>query len=91
MMIGVVRSGTGTVVGFPRNVTIGGKTGTAEVGIKGQAPDVWFVAWAPGIAVAAIVENGGRLGSRATGGMVAGPITKALVLQVLADNRNTTP
>jgi len=91
MMIGVVRNGTGTVVGFPRDVTIGGKTGTAEVGIKGQAPDVWFVAWAPGIAVAAIVENGGRLGSRATGGMVAGPITKALVLEVLADNRTTTP
>jgi peptidoglycan glycosyltransferase len=91
MMIGVVRNGTGTVVGFPRNVTIGGKTGTAEVGIKGEPPDVWFVAWAPGIAVAAIVENGGRLGSRATGGMVAGPITKALVLQVLADNRKRTP
>jgi peptidoglycan glycosyltransferase len=87
MMIGVVRNGTGTVVGFPRNVTIGGKTGTAEVGVKGEAPDVWFVAWAPGIAVAAVVENGGRLGKNATGGKVAGPITKALVLQVLADNR----
>ena len=93
MMIGVVRNGTGTVVGFPRRagLEIGGKTGTAEVGIKGEPPDVWFVAWAPGIAVAAIVENGGRLGSRATGGMVAGPITKALVLQVLADNRKTSP
>jgi peptidoglycan glycosyltransferase len=91
MMIGVVRQGTGTVVGFPRNVEIGGKTGTAEVGIKGQAPDVWFVAWAPGIAVAAIVENGGHLGKQATGGKVAGPITKALVLEVLADNRKKTP
>jgi peptidoglycan glycosyltransferase len=87
MMIGVVRQGTGTVVGFPRSVEIGGKTGTAEVGIKGQAPDVWFVAWAPGIAVAAVVENGGHLGKQATGGKVAGPITKALVLAVLADNR----
>jgi len=91
MMIGVVRQGTGTVVGFPRNVEIGGKTGTAEIGIKGQAPDVWFVAWAPGIAVAAVVENGGRLGKLATGGKVAGPITKALVVEVLADNRKTTP
>jgi peptidoglycan glycosyltransferase len=91
MMVGVVRNGTGTVVGFPRNVRIGGKTGTAEVGIKGLAPDVWFVAWAPGIAVAAIVENGGRLGSRATGGKVAGPITKALVLEVLADEKRRSP
>lgn len=90
MMIGVVRNGTGTVVGFPRNVTIGGKTGTAEVGIKGEPPDVWFVAWAPHIAVAAIVENGGYLGSRATGGMVAGPITKALIVQVLADEKKRT-
>ena len=87
MMIGVVKNGTGTVVGFPRNVTIGGKTGTAEVGIKGEAPDVWFVAWAPHIAVAAIVENGGRLGRNATGGKVAGPITKALVEAVLADEK----
>ncbi|HEV2685208.1 MAG TPA: penicillin-binding transpeptidase domain-containing protein, partial [Actinomycetota bacterium] len=80
MMIGVVKNGTGTVVGFPRNVVIGGKTGTAEVGIKGEPPDVWFVAWAPHIAVAAIVENGGRLGRNATGGKVAGPITKALIV-----------
>jgi len=87
MMIGVVKNGTGTVVGFPRNVVIGGKTGTAEVGIKGEPPDVWFVAWAPHIAVAAIVENGGRLGRNATGGKVAGPITKALVVQVLADEK----
>ncbi len=91
MMIGVVKNGTGAVVGFPRNVEIGGKTGTAEVGIKGEAPDVWFVAWAPHIAVAAIVENGGRLGRNATGGKVAGPITKALVLQVLAEEKKKTP
>ena len=90
MMIGVVRNGTGTVVGFPRNVVIGGKTGTAEVGIKGEPPDVWFVAWAPHIAVAAIVENGGRLGFAATGGKVAGPITKALIVQVLADEKKKT-
>jgi len=90
MMIGVVKNGTGTVVGFPRNVEIGGKTGTAEVGIKGEPPDVWFVAWAPHIAVAAIVENGGRLGRNATGGKVAGPITKALVVQVLADEKKKT-
>ncbi|HEV2686856.1 MAG TPA: penicillin-binding transpeptidase domain-containing protein, partial [Actinomycetota bacterium] len=91
MMIGVIKNGTGTVVGFPRNVVIGGKTGTAEVGIKGQPPDVWFVAWAPHIAVAAIVENGGRLGRNATGGKVAGPITKALIVQVLADEKKKTP
>lgn len=81
MMVDAVRSGTGAVVGFrdASSGDVGGKTGTAETGIEGQPPHVWFVAFAPGIAVAAVVENGGDLGSRATGGRVAGPITKALV------------
>jgi penicillin-binding protein A len=87
MMINVVRFGTGTVVGFPRNITVGGKTGTAQTGISGQAPHVWFVAWSKGIAVAVVVENGGSLGSDATGGRVAGPIAKAVLLKVLANNR----
>ena len=81
MMIDTVRSGTGAVVGFRQASSgkIGGKTGTAETGIEGQPPHVWFVAFAPGIAVAAVVENGGDLGDAATGGRVAGPIVKALV------------
>ena len=40
---------------------------------------------------AAIVENGGYLGRNATGGKVAGPITKALIVQVLADEKKKTP
>jgi peptidoglycan glycosyltransferase len=81
MMHAVVSRGTGAVVGFPSRLQVGGKTGTAETGIPGQAPHVWFVAWVSGqIAVAAIVENGGDAGADATGGRVAGPITKALVL-----------
>ncbi|HEX9711807.1 MAG TPA: penicillin-binding transpeptidase domain-containing protein [Actinomycetota bacterium] len=86
MMIDTVRFGTGAVVGFQRasSGTIGGKTGTAETGIPGQPPHVWFVAFAPGIAVAAVVENGGDLGDAATGGRVAGPITRALVDEVMS-------
>jgi peptidoglycan glycosyltransferase len=37
------------------------------------------VAFAPGISVAVIVENGGDLGDEATGGRVAGPIAKAMI------------
>jgi peptidoglycan glycosyltransferase len=81
MMRAVVSSGTGAVVGFPSRLNVGGKTGTAEIGIPGQAPHVWFVAWVSDqIAVAAIVEHGGDAGADATGGRVAGPIAKALVL-----------
>jgi penicillin-binding protein A len=82
MMRDVVKFGTGAVVGFPSRLHVGGKTGTAESGIKGKPPHVWFVAWTPDIAVAVVVEFGGKLGSRATGGKVAGPIAKALILAV---------
>jgi penicillin-binding protein A len=40
---------------------------------------VWFIAFAPGIAVAVVVENGGDLADAATGGRVAGPIARALI------------
>lgn len=82
MMIDVVRYGTGRVVGFDELGVVGGKTGTAETGVDGEAPHVWFVAFAPDVAVAVVVEHGGDLRSAATGGRVAGPVAKA-VLEVL--------
>ncbi|MFP5225705.1 MAG: penicillin-binding transpeptidase domain-containing protein, partial [Actinomycetota bacterium] len=81
MMIDTVRFGTGAVVGFKdasRGI-IGGKTGTAETGVQGQFPHVWFVAFGPKVAVAVVVENGGDAGGDATGGRVAGPIAKRLL------------
>ncbi|HEX8930430.1 MAG TPA: penicillin-binding protein 2 [Actinomycetota bacterium] len=59
-----------------------GKTGTAQHG-SGEPPHAWFVgATSKGgksIAVAAIVEDGGELGSEATGGRVSAPIVKAVM------------
>ena len=78
MMIDVVQNGTGRPVRVP-GIEIGGKTGTAETGAEGKPPHSWFVAFAPGISVAVIVENGGDLGDEATGGRVAGPIAKAMI------------
>lgn len=91
MMIDVVRYGTGAIVGFAsasRGI-IGGKTGTAQTGIPGQAPHVWFTAFGPGVAVAVVVENGGTLRSEATGGRVAGPIAKAMLERALAMRART--
>jgi len=81
MMIDVVENGTGRPVRVP-GIEIGGKTGTAETGAQGKPPHSWFVAFAPGIAIAVVVENGGDLGDEATGGRVAGPIAKALIEQM---------
>ena len=49
MMLGVVRSGTGTAAAIP-GVQVAGKTGTAELRPNSTNPkdaDAWFVAFAP--------------------------------------------
>ncbi len=84
MMVTVVANGTGASAAIP-GVSVGGKTGTAQDGKR--PPHVWFMAFAPAedpqVAVAVIVENGGRLGDDATGGAVAGPIAREVMEAVL--------
>ncbi len=88
MMELVVRAGTGTAAQIP-GITVAGKTGTAQHGLSSQhlAPDAWFVSFAPAdnpkVAVAVLVEDGGSLGSDATGGAVAAPIAKSVMCAVL--------
>lgn len=80
LMLGVVQEGTGTAAQIP-GVAVAGKTGTAQV--PGQDPSAWFVAFAPAdnptIAIAVVVEQGGDLGSEATGGAVAAPIARNVI------------
>lgn len=73
MMVDVVRLGQADAA-IP-GVTVAGKTGTAETG-RGTS-HAWFIGFAPAedpqVAVAVIVEDGGR------GGAVAAPIARAVM------------
>lgn len=84
LMIGVVESGTATALGRG-GLTVGAKTGTAEVNsFSGDDTDAWVIAFAgpaggePELALAVIVEAVPG-GGQQTGGGVAVPIAAAII------------
>lgn len=85
MMEAVVDRGTGGNARID-GVRVAGKTGTAQ-NATGKGPHAWFIGFAPAddpqVAVAVLVENGGSLGSEATGGAVAAPVAASVMRAVL--------
>lgn len=85
MMQAVVARGTGTRAQIA-GVAVAGKTGTAQN--SSGSPHAWFIGFAPAeapqYAVAVLVENGGSIGSEATGGAVAAPIAARVLESALA-------
>jgi cell division protein FtsI/penicillin-binding protein 2 len=86
MMLGVVRSGTGTAAAIP-GVQVAGKTGTAELRPTAGGPpdpkntDAWFVAFAPAqrptVAVAVMLVGAGA------GGAAAAPLARQVLSAAL--------
>ncbi|UGS37135.1 penicillin-binding transpeptidase domain-containing protein [Capillimicrobium parvum] len=83
MMLGVVRSGTGTAAAIP-GVEVAGKTGTAELRPNSSDPkdaDAWFVAFAPAgrpeVAVAVMLVGAGF------GGTAAAPVAREVLQAAL--------
>lgn len=82
-MLGVVDDGTASSIQLP-GVEVGGKTGTAQLGVDPPRSHAWMIAFAgpPGgsatIALAVMVQDvPGNSG--ATGGRIAGPIARAVL------------
>jgi penicillin-binding protein A len=82
MMSDVVREGTGTAAALD-GVEVAGKTGTAELNIPRSINQPWFIGFAPRsqpkVAIAVTLENviGGQ------GGVVAAPIAKKVMQELL--------
>jgi peptidoglycan glycosyltransferase len=78
LMVGVVDRGTARSARL-QDVTVAGKTGSAEV--ENKKPHAWFVGFAPAenprIVVAVVVENSG------TGGKIAAPIAREVIKRAL--------
>ncbi|CAB4550082.1 unannotated protein [freshwater metagenome] len=86
-MISVVSDGTASILAMP-GFDVGGKTGTAQLGLDPPQSHAWIIAFAgpagqaPTIAVAVMVQGvDGASGS--TGGRVAGPIAKQVLQAAL--------
>jgi peptidoglycan glycosyltransferase len=83
MMQLVVQGGTAATVGFPPDLHVAGKTGTAELGL-GTVYDAWFVCFAPATnpryVVAVVVEKQ----PNGFGASVSAPIAKAILEKLFA-------
>jgi peptidoglycan glycosyltransferase len=86
MLVAVVQNGTGANAAIP-GVEVAGKTGTAEPGRDDLPNYAWFVSFAPAsnaqVAVAVMLQNANVPNDQVAGGVLAGPIAKAVMEAVL--------
>ena len=93
LMIGVVQTGTGRQMQLVNGIQAAGKTGTAQLNAAGQPEksNAWIIGFAPAenpkYAIAVMLRGGENDEiSAGTGGRLSGPIAKAVLDYMFANN-----
>ena len=85
MLVATVETGTATPAQIP-GVEVAGKTGTAQ-STADRPPYAWFVSFAPAndpkVAVAVLVQSSDTSRSEIAGGLLGGPVAKAVMEAVI--------
>jgi peptidoglycan glycosyltransferase len=86
LMVATVENGTANPAAIPGR-EVAGKTGTAQSGIDDVPPYAWFTSFAPAdnpqVAVAVMIESADVPRGEVAGGLLGGPIAKAVMEAVL--------
>lgn len=89
LMVSTVDNGTASPAAIP-GVAVAGKTGTAQSGNPEVPPYAWFVSFAPAddpqVAVAIMIEQADIPRGEIAGGLLGGPIAKAVMQAVMNDD-----
>ncbi len=86
LMVSTVENGTASPAAIP-GIQVAGKTGTAQTGQTAKSPYAWFISFAPAdnpqVAVAVMIQNADIPRSEIAGGLLGGPIAKAVMEAVI--------
>ena len=86
LMVATVDDGTASPAAI-EGIQVAGKTGTAQSGESHRTPYAWFVSFAPAdnpeVAVAVMIQNADIDRSEIAGGLLGGPIAKAVMEAVI--------
>jgi peptidoglycan glycosyltransferase len=86
LMVSTVDEGTASPAAIP-GISVAGKTGTAQTGQENTSPYAWFISFAPAdnpeVAVAVMIQNADIPRSEVAGGLLGGPIAKAVMEAVI--------
>ncbi|GAB6984429.1 peptidoglycan D,D-transpeptidase FtsI family protein [Nocardioides pyridinolyticus] len=86
LMVATVDEGTASPAAIP-GISVAGKTGTAQSGVDDVPPYAWFISYAPAdnpeVAVAVMIQKADIDRGEIAGGLIGGPIAKAVMEAVI--------